>query len=49
MEDKLIEAVRDYTCLWQVSSRAYKDLRAKENTWKQVAEKVSKTFIFMKE
>ena len=41
MEEKLIEAVRDFPCLWQVSSRAYKDLRAKENAWKVVASKVS--------
>ena len=37
MDEKLIEAVREYTCLWQVSSRAYKYLRAKENA---VAQKV---------
>ena len=38
MEDeKLIEAVREFPCLWRVSSRAYKDVRAKENTWKEVA------------
>ena len=38
MEDeKLIEAVREFPCLWRVSSRAYKDARAKENAWKEVA------------
>ena len=31
MDEKLIEGVRNYSCLWQVSSRCYKDLRAKEN------------------
>ena len=40
MEEKLTEAVRGFPCLWQVSSRAYKDLRAKENAWKEVASKV---------
>ena len=38
---KLIEAVGELPCLWQISSHAYKDLRAKENSWKVVASKVS--------
>ena len=39
MEDEqLIEAVREFPCLWQVSSRAYKDLRAKENAWKEISQ-----------
>ena len=38
MEDKkLSEAMREFPCLWRVSSRAYKDARAKENAWKEVA------------
>ena len=41
MEEKLIEAVHGFPCLWQISSHAYKDLRAKENAWKEVALKVS--------
>ena len=40
-EEKLIEAVHGFPCLWQISSRAYKDLRAKENAWKEVALMVS--------
>ena len=40
-EEVLIEAVRCFPCLWQVSCRKYKDLRAKENAWKEVAGKVS--------
>ena len=40
-DEKLVEAVRDYPCLWQLSSRSYKDLRAKENAWKAVALKVT--------
>ena len=39
-EEKLVEAVRCYPCLWQVSSREYKDARAKENAWKEVASQV---------
>ena len=33
----LMEAVRGYPCLWQVSSPVYRDLRAKDNAWKVVA------------
>ena len=40
MEEKLIEAVRTFPCLWQPSARGYKDLRAKENVWKEVAMQV---------
>ena len=40
-DEKLIEALRCFPCLWQVSSTSYKDLRAKENAWKEVAGKVS--------
>lgn len=39
-DETLIEAVREFECLWKVRSKAYKDLRAKENAWKSVAEKV---------
>lgn len=39
-DEKLVEAVRDFPCLWQVSSQSYKDLRAKENALKEVASKV---------
>ena len=40
MEERLIEAVREFNCLWEVSSRSFKDVKAKENTWKEVATKV---------
>ena len=40
MDERLIEAVLDFPCQWHVSARAYKDLRAKENAWKEVATKV---------
>ena len=40
-DEKLVEAVRSFPCLWQVSLKSYKDLRAKENAWKEVASMVS--------
>ena len=40
MEEGLIEAVREFNCLWQISSRSFKDIKAKENAWKEVATKV---------
>ena len=36
-DERLIEAVRGFPCLWRVSCRAYRDIRAKENFWKEVA------------
>ena len=39
-DETLIEAVREFDCLWKVKSKAYKDLRAKENAWRVVAEKI---------
>ena len=36
-DEKLIEAARCFPWLWQVSSKSYKDTRAKENAWKEVA------------
>ena len=41
-EEILIEAVRDLPCLWKVNCKEYRDTRAKENAWKQVATKVTK-------
>ena len=40
-DEKFVEALRSFLCLWLVSSKSYKDLRAKENAWKEVASKVS--------
>ena len=39
-DEKLIEVVRDFTCLGQVISKSYKDIRAMENAWKEVANNV---------
>ena len=40
-DEKLIEAVRSFPCLCQVSSASYKDARARENAWKKVASQVT--------
>jgi len=39
-DEQLIEVSRRKASLWQVSSISYKDLWAKENAWKEVAEEV---------
>ena len=38
--EKLIEAVRKFASLWDVTSKSFKDSKAKENAWKSVAEEV---------
>ena len=40
LDEKLVEAVRGFACLWQVNSKAYKDNIAKENAWKAIGEQV---------
>ena len=37
-----MEAVRSFPCLWEVSCKMYKDAKAQENAWKQVASQVGK-------
>ena len=37
-DEKLLEAVCCFPCLWQVSSKSYKHARARENIWKEVTE-----------
>ena len=32
-EEKLVEAVRGYPCLWKLTEKGYKDGKAKENAW----------------
>ena len=39
-EEKLVEAVRSFPCLWQTTSKCYRDIRARENAWKEVAQQV---------
>ena len=41
MEEQLIESVRNFPCLWQTGSKSYRDLRARENSWKEVSGRVS--------
>ena len=41
VEERIIEAVQDLPCLWKPTETTYKDLRVKENAWKEVALKVS--------
>ena len=40
LDEKLIEAVRGFACLWEVNSKLYKDNIAKENAWKTIGEQV---------
>ena len=40
-EEKLIEAVHSFPSLWKVTSKSYKDVKAKENAWKEVAIRVN--------
>ena len=35
-EEKLVEIIRGYICLWKVNAKEYKDATAKENAWKEV-------------
>ena len=44
-DNKLIEAVRYFPCLWQVSSKSYKDVRTRENAWKEVASQITKEIV----
>ena len=37
VEEKLIEAVRSFPCLWQTTLKSYRDIKARENAWKAVA------------
>ena len=41
-DEKHIEAVHCFPCLWQVSSKSYKDARTRENAWKEVASHITK-------
>ena len=40
-EEKLVEAVREFPCLWKVKSKSYKDQTARENAWKEVSKQVT--------
>ena len=47
--ERLIDAVRNLPCLWQVSCKVYKNLKARENAWKIVAREVEGTTAMCKE
>ena len=40
-EERLVEAVRSYPCLWNNQIKAYKEQRTKENAWKAIQTQVS--------
>ena len=40
-DEKLIKAVRCFPCLWQVNSKLYRDVIAKGNNLKEIANQVS--------
>ena len=37
VDEKLIEALRDFPCLWKINTKQYRDKRTKENAWKLVS------------
>ena len=41
-DEKVIEAVRKRSILYNITLRGYKDINAKENAWLKVAEEVGK-------
>ena len=41
MNEALVKAVREFPILWKFGHNNYKDSGARENTWKELAKKVS--------
>ena len=41
-DEKLVEVVKGYPCLWDTRSKTFRDLMAKENAWKVVSAEVGK-------
>ena len=39
-DEKLIEVVKRFPCLWETHSKSFRDLVAKENAWKEVSSEV---------
>lgn len=39
-DEKLIELVKGYPCLWATQSKSFRDLAAKESAWKIVSTEV---------
>ena len=44
-DEKVIEAVRKRSVLYNITLCGYKDINVKENAWRKVAEEVGKTGI----
>ena len=40
-EERLVKEVRKFPCQWDVSVKAYRDIKAKENAWKTVSSEVN--------
>ena len=40
-EERLVEEVRKFPCLWNVSVKAHRDIKAKEDAWKTVSNEVN--------
>ena len=41
MDERVIEAVREFPCIWDMAFKGYKDTIAKGNAWKEVSNKVT--------
>ena len=41
MDERVIEAVREFPCIWDMACKGYKDTIAKGNAWKEVSKKVT--------
>ena len=39
-DEKLIEMVKRFPCLWEIHSKSFRDLSAKETAWKVVSQEV---------
>ena len=43
-DEKLIEGVKRYPCLWEIHNKSFRDLGAKESAWKIVAQEVGRVY-----
>ena len=43
-DEKLVEVVRGFLCLWKVKARLYKDQTVKENAWKEIFRPLSRDY-----
>ena len=47
LEKKLIELVRTFPCLWQISTLGYRDMKMKENAWKELQVQVRVHYVIL--